>query len=88
VSDSWCWWQAASVAVAGGTRTVAGAAWRVREKIAGRTSVAVDQGVTRGDCQKQEVALVGLQRRRAVAESSSGGWQRGAARRGEVSAVG
>jgi hypothetical protein len=36
----------------------------------------------RGDCQKQEVALAGVQRRRAAAESSSGGWQRGAARRG------
>jgi hypothetical protein len=63
VSDSWCWWPAASVAVAGGARTEAGAAWRVREKTAGRTRAAVDWGVTRGDCQKQEVAPVGLQRR-------------------------
>jgi hypothetical protein len=67
---------------------VAGAAWRVRERTAGRTRAAVDQGTMRGDCQKQEVALAGLQQRRAEAESSSGGWQRGAARRGEASAVG
>jgi hypothetical protein len=50
VSDSWCWRLAASVAVAGGARTVAGAAWRVREKTAGRTRAAVDRGATRGDC--------------------------------------
>jgi hypothetical protein len=76
------------VAVASGARTVAGAAWRVREKTAEETRAAIDRGATRGDCQKQEVALAGLQRRRAAAESSSGGWQRGAARRGEASAVG
>jgi hypothetical protein len=88
VSDSWCWRLAASVAVVGGARTVVGAAWRVREKTVGRTRAAVDRGVTRGDCQKQEVAPVRLQQRRAAAECSSGGWQRGAARRGKASAVG
>jgi hypothetical protein len=51
-----------------------GAAWRMREKTAGRTRVAVDRGVTLGDCQKQEVAPVGLQRWRAAAEGGSGGW--------------
>jgi hypothetical protein len=61
VSDSWCWLPAVSVAVAGGARTVAGAAWRVREKTAGKTRAAVDRGVMCGDCQKQEVAPVGLQ---------------------------
>jgi hypothetical protein len=40
------------MAAAGGARIVAGAAWRVREKTAGRTRKAVDRGVTRGDCQK------------------------------------
>jgi hypothetical protein len=86
VSDSWRWWPAASVAVGGGARTKAGVAWRVREKTAGRTRAAVNRGVTRGDCQKQEVVPVGLQCRRAVAEGSSGRWQCGAARRGEASA--
>jgi hypothetical protein len=52
VSDSWCWWPAASVAVAGGARIEAGAVWRVREKTTGRTRAAVDRGVTRGECQK------------------------------------
>jgi hypothetical protein len=75
------------VAVASGARTVVGAAWRVREKTAGRTRAAADQVVTRGDCQKQEVVPVGLQRRRAAAKSISGRWQRGAARRGEASAI-
>jgi hypothetical protein len=74
VSDSWCWRSAMSVTVAGGARTMAGATWCVREKTAGRARAAVDRGATRGDCQKQEVAPVGLQRRRAAAESSSGRW--------------
>jgi hypothetical protein len=66
-----------------------GAAWRVREKTTGRTRAAVDRGVTRGDCQKQEVAPVGLQRRRAAAEGSLGRWQCGQRpARGEASAVG
>jgi hypothetical protein len=43
VSDSWCWRPAASVAVAGGARTVAGAAWRVQEKIAEETRAVVDR---------------------------------------------
>jgi hypothetical protein len=34
------------MAVAGGARTVAGAAWRVREKTAGTARAAVDRGVT------------------------------------------
>jgi hypothetical protein len=63
VSDSWCWWLVASVAVAGGARIVAGAAWCVWEKTAGRARAAVDRGVMRGDCQEQEVAPVELQRR-------------------------
>jgi hypothetical protein len=63
VSDSWCWWSAASVAAAGGARAVAGAAWRVREKTAERTGAAVYREETHGDCQKQEVVLAGLQRR-------------------------
>jgi hypothetical protein len=63
-----------------------GAAWRVREKTAGRARAAVDRGVTRGDCKEQVVALVRLQRRRAAADSSSGGWQSDAARRGKASA--
>jgi hypothetical protein len=63
VSDSWCWWPAASVAVAGGARTVAGAAWHVREKTTGRARAAVDRGVTHGDYQEQEVAPIRLQRR-------------------------
>jgi hypothetical protein len=71
------------VAAAGGARAEAGAAWRVQEKTAGRTRVAVDRGATREGCQEQEVAPVGLQRRRAAVESSSGGWQSGVARRGE-----
>jgi hypothetical protein len=73
VSDSWCWRLAARVGAAGGARAAAGAAWRVREKTAERTRAAVDRGATRVDCQKQEVALAGLQQRRAAAESSSGG---------------
>jgi hypothetical protein len=76
------------VAVAGGARTVAGAAWRVREKTTGRTRAAVDRGATCGDCQQQKVVPIGLQQRRAAAESSSGGWQYGAARRGEARVVG
>jgi hypothetical protein len=65
---------------------MAGAAWRVREKTAGEARAAVDRAVTCGDCQKQEVAPVGLQRWRAAVEGSSGGWQCGAASRGEASA--
>jgi hypothetical protein len=71
------------VAATGGGWAVAGTAWRVREKTTGRTRAAVDRGAMRGGCQEQEVALVGLQRRRAVAERSSGGWQSGVARRGD-----
>jgi hypothetical protein len=63
VSNSWCWWPAASVAVTGRARAVAGAAWRMREKTAGRARAAVNRGVTRGDRQEQEAAPVGLQRR-------------------------
>jgi hypothetical protein len=62
---------------------VAGAAWRMQEKTAGRTRAAVNRGATRGGCQEQEVVPVGLQRRRAAVESSSGEWQSGVARRGE-----
>jgi hypothetical protein len=73
----------ACVAAAGGARAEAGAAWRVRKKTTGRTRAAVDRGATRGGCQEQDVAPVGLQRRRAAAKSSSGGWQSGVARRGD-----
>jgi hypothetical protein len=56
-----------------------GVAWRVREKIARSTRVAAGRGAMRGNGQKQEVVLVGLQRRRAAAQSSSAGgrtaWQ-------------
>jgi hypothetical protein len=82
-SESWCWRPTACVAAAGGARAMAGAAWRMEKKTARRTRVAAGRGATRGDCQEQEVAPVGLQRRRAAAESSSGGWQSGVARRGE-----
>jgi hypothetical protein len=40
-----------------------GEAWNTREKTAGRTRAAAGRGATRGGCQKQEVAPVGLQRR-------------------------
>jgi hypothetical protein len=56
-----------------------GVAWRVREKTTRSTRAAAGRGATRGNGQKQEVVLVGLQRRRAVAQSSSAGgrtaWQ-------------
>jgi hypothetical protein len=38
-----------------------GAAWPAREKPAGRIRAAAGPGATRGGCQKQEVAPVGLQ---------------------------
>jgi hypothetical protein len=42
---------------------VAGLAWRAQRTAAGRNKAAVGQGVTRGVCREQEVALIGLQRR-------------------------
>jgi hypothetical protein len=55
------------------------AVWRVREKTARSTRAAAGRGVTRGNGRKQEVVLVGLQRWRAAAQSSSAGgrtaWQ-------------
>jgi hypothetical protein len=56
-------------------RAEAGVAWRVWKKAAGRIKAAAVRGATCGVCGEQEVALVRLQRRRAVAKSGSGRWQ-------------
>jgi hypothetical protein len=56
----------------GGARVAAGKAWRARKTASGRTKAAAGQRATRGVCREQEVALVGLQRRRAAAKSGSG----------------
>jgi hypothetical protein len=58
--------------VRGGARGATGLAWRARRTATGRDKEAVSQGATHGICRGQEVALIGSQRWRAVANSGSG----------------
>jgi hypothetical protein len=71
----------------GEARVAAGTACRAWKKAAERTKAVAGQRATRGVCREQEVALAGLQRRRATAKSGSGRWPGGVARRGEASAA-
>jgi hypothetical protein len=56
----------ACMAAMGEVQEEAGIAWHAKKKVAGRATAAAGRGATRGVAGKQEVALIGLQRRRAA----------------------